>query len=71
MVQEGVNLFFETSAKSNANVAEAFRETASQLFVNHIKSRKSSASLLDQVMSEINLLQARSSLESAKQNNCC
>ena len=71
MVQEGVSLFFETSAKSNANVAEAFRETASQLFVEHIKTRKSSASLLDKMMEEINLLQRKSGVESVKENNCC
>lgn len=71
MVQEGISLFFETSAKSSANVAEAFKETASQLFVNYIKSKQSSASILSKMMEEINLLQAKPALESAKQSNCC
>lgn len=40
--RENLNLFFETSSKSNINVARAFDETGKQLFLNYINTRANS-----------------------------
>ena len=45
MKDENIDLFFETSAKSNINVSKAFDETGSQLFLNYIKTRSSTSNL--------------------------
>ena len=45
MKSESIDVFFETSAKDNLNVTEAFNETGRQLFLSYIQNRSSVTSL--------------------------
>jgi hypothetical protein len=40
MIQEGIALFFETSAKTAQNVCQAFDEIGKQLFMNKLEKRR-------------------------------
>lgn len=56
MKEENIDLFFETSAKSNLNVSKAFDETGSQLFLNYVKTRTNTSNFTEQMGSEITQL---------------
>jgi hypothetical protein len=60
-------LFFETSAKSNINVSNAFDETGSQLFLNYIKTRTSTSNISDIVGDGTNI----SIKNEPKKKSCC
>lgn len=67
MKEEKIDLFFETSAKSNLNVTKAFDETGSQLFLNYIKTRTNTSNLSEQIYTEATQLKN----EPNKKKSCC
>ncbi len=66
MYENNLNLFFETSSKTNINVSNAFEQTGNQLFLNYIRIRGNS--MMGEMKKESRLLMSESN---KKQKNCC
>jgi hypothetical protein len=64
-----LDLYFETSSKSNINVAKAFEETGNQLFLNYIKTRSNSTARTE--VAEVEKKKLTDTSEVKTEKKCC